>query len=138
MLLPWLLSDSWTMTLPARVADTLVCAIALWLASHWCRSRDRSFGKAFLASAISGAGGIGLYAAFVWARDTGVLPWQGPLWLVINFLAVQTVFFAFVALVTHRREGWRSVNIMVVTLILAAALEAGLFLLLAFLLQPRG
>jgi hypothetical protein len=40
--------------------------------------------------------------------------------------------------VTHRREGWRSVNIMVVTLILAAALEAGLFLLLAFLLQPRG
>ena len=98
MLLSWLLSDTWLMSVPARVADVLLMATMLWLASLWCRSKQRTFGKALLVSSVNGVLGIGLYALFVWVRDTGALPWRGPLWLVEMFLIAQTVLFAILVL----------------------------------------
>jgi len=133
MLLSWLLSDTWLMSVPARVADTLLMALTLWLASRWCRSRQPSFGKALFVSTLNGALGIGLYALFVWVRDTGALPWRGPLWLVEMFLIVQSALFAVLVLVAYRRDRWRSLNVALVALASSALVEAALIVLLSVL-----
>jgi hypothetical protein len=133
MLLSWLLSDTWLMSVPARVADVLLMAVTLWLASRWCRSRQQSFGRALLVSTLNGVLGIGLYALFVWVRDTGALPWRGPLWLVEMFLIAQTALFAVLILVAYRRDRWRSLNVAVVALALTGIIEAALILLLSVL-----
>jgi hypothetical protein len=133
MLLSWLLSDTWLMSVPARVADVLLMAVTLWLASRWCCSKQQAFGKALLVSVLNGALGIGLYALFVWVRDTGALPWRGPLWLVEMFLIAQTALFAVLILVAYRRDRWRSLNVALVALTLTGIIEAGLILLLSVL-----
>jgi len=138
MLLSWLLSDTWLMSVPARVADVLLMATTLWLASLWCRSNQRTFGKALLVSSVNGVLGIGLYALFVWMRDTGALPWRGPLWLVEMFLIAQTVLFAILVLIAYRRDRWRSLNVALVTLILTAIVEAKLIVLLSVLAPHAG
>ena len=131
MLLSWLLSDSWLMSVPARVVDVLLMAVTLWLASRWCRSKQQSFGRALLVSTLNGVLGIGLYMLFVWARDTGALPWRGPLWLVEMFLVAQTALFAILILVAYRRDQWRSLNVAVVALTFTAIIEAVLIVLLS-------
>jgi heme/copper-type cytochrome/quinol oxidase subunit 4 len=133
MLLSWLWSDTWLMTIPARLVDTAVCAVALWLASGWCHCTRRSFRMAGTVAALNGILGIGLYAVFVWVRDTGALPWRGPLWLVEVFLVVQTSLLFLLFLIAYRREGWRSIATALVTLFLTAAAEALLILLLSTL-----
>ena len=133
MLLSWLLSDTWLMSVPARAADVLLMAVTLWLASRWCRSKQGTFGRALLVSALNGVLGIGLYALFVWVRDTGALPWRNPLWLVEMFLIAQTVLFAVLILVAYRRDRWRSINVALVALVLTGIIEAGLILLLSLL-----
>lgn len=133
MLLSWLLSDTWLMSVPARVVDVLLMAITLWLASRWCRSKQQSFGKALFVSTLNGALGIGLYALFVWVRDTGALPWRGPLWLIEMFLVAQTVLFAVLIIVAYRRDRWRSLNVALVALTLTGIIEAALILLLSVL-----
>ena len=138
MLFSWLLSDTWLMSAPARVADVLLMALTLWMASRWCRSKQQSFGRALLVSSLNGALGIGLYALFVWVRDTGALPWRGPLWLVEMFLIAQTVLFAILVLVAYRRDRWRSLNVALVALTLTAIIEAALILLLSVLAPHAG
>ncbi|HEY5485091.1 MAG TPA: hypothetical protein VIJ80_00115 [Candidatus Cryosericum sp.] len=133
MLLSWLLSDTWLMSVPARAADVLLMAVTLWLASRWCRSKQGTFGRALLVSALNGVLGIGLYALFVWVRDTGALPWRNPLWLIEMFLIAQTVLFAVLILVAYRRDRWRSINVALVALTLTGIIEAGLILLLSLL-----
>ncbi|MBA4365849.1 MAG: hypothetical protein C0398_07635 [Coprothermobacter sp.] len=133
MLLSWLLSDTWLMSVPARVVDVLLMTVTLWLASRWCCSKQQAFGKALLVSSLNGVLGIGLYALFVWVRDTGALPWRGPLWLVEMFLVAQTVLFAVLILVAYRRDRWRSINVALVALTLTGIIEAGLILLLSVL-----
>lgn len=133
MLLSWLLSDTWLMTIPARVVDTLFMALILWLAARWCRSTTTSFGKAMLISALSGLLGIGLYAVFVWARDTGALPWRGPLWLVEMFLIIHVVLFTVLILIAYRRDHWRSLNVALATLALSSVVEGGFIVLLSVL-----
>ena len=136
MLLSWLLSYTWLMTIPARVVDTLFMALVLWLAVRWCRSKTTSFGKAMLISALNGVLGTGLYALFVWVRDTGALPWRGPLWLVEMFLVVHVVLFAILILMAYRRDHWRSLNISLVTLALSGIVE-GAFIALLSVLAPH-
>jgi hypothetical protein len=126
------------MSAPARVADVLLMALTLWMASRWCRSKQQSFGRALLVSSLNGALGIGLYALFVWVRDTGALPWRGPLWLVEMFLIAQTVLFAILVLVAYRRDRWRSLNVALVALTLTAIIEAALILLLSVLAPHAG
>jgi len=138
MLLSWLLSDTWLMSVPARVADVLLMATTLWLASLWCRSNQRTFGKALLVSSVNGVLGIGLYALFVWVRDTGALPWRGPLWLVEMFLIAQTVLFAILVLTAYRRDRWRSLTVALVALILTAIVEAKLIFLVSVLAPHAG
>ncbi len=133
MLLSWVLSDTWLMTVPARVVDTLFMALVLWLAARWCRSKTTSFRKAMLISALNGVLGTGLYALFVWVRDTGALPWHGPLWLVEMFLVAQTTLFAFLILIAYRRDHWRSLNVALVTLALSTLVEGGFIVLLSVL-----
>jgi len=136
MLLSWLLSDTWLMSVPARMADTLLMATTLWLASLWCRSKQRTFGKALLVSIVNGVLGIGLYALFVWVRDTGALPWRNPLWLIEMFLIAQTVLFAVLILVAYRCDRWRSINVSLVAVLLTAIVEAKLIFLVS-VLAPR-
>lgn len=136
MLLSWLLSDSWLMTVPARIVDTLFMALVLWVAARWCRSKTASFGKAMLVSTINGVLGVGLYALFVWVRDTGSLPWHGPLWLVEMFLLAHVIVFCIIILAAYARDHWRSLNIAVVTLALSAIVEAA-FIGLLSILAPR-
>jgi len=138
MLLSWLLSDTWLMSVPARVADVLLMAVTLWLASRWCSSRQQSFGRALFVSTLSGVLGIGLYALFVWVRDTGALPWRGPLWLIEMFLIAQTALFTILILVAYRRDRWRSLNLALVALTLTGIIEAGLILLLSVLAPHVG
>jgi hypothetical protein len=133
MLLSWLLSDTWLMAVPARVADTLLMAVMLWLASRWCCSKQQAFGKALLVSSLNGVLGIGLYALFVWVRDTGALPWRGPLWLIEMFLIAQTALFAILILIAYRHDRWRSINVALVALTLTGIIEAGFILLLSVL-----
>jgi len=133
MLLSWLLSDTWLMSVPARAVDVLLMGVTLWLASRWCCSKQQAFGKALLVSALNGALGMGLYALFVWVRDTGALPWRGPLWLLEMFLIAQTMLFAVLILVAYRRERWRSLNVALVALTLTGIIEAALILLLSVL-----
>jgi hypothetical protein len=133
MLLSWLLSDTWLMSVPARVAEVLLMATMLWLASLWCRSKQRTFGRALLVSALNGVLGIGLYALFVWVRDTGALPWRGPLWLLEMFLIAETVLFAVLILVVYRRDRWRSLNVALVAVLLTAIVEAKLIFLVSVL-----
>ncbi|MCX6062654.1 MAG: hypothetical protein NTV26_00465 [Caldiserica bacterium] len=133
MLLSWLLSDTWLMTVPARVADTLFMALTLWLASGWCRTKQPSFGRALFVSTLNGVLGIGLYALFVWVRDTGALPWRNPLWLVEMFLIAQTVLFTVLILIAYRRDRWRSLNVALVTLSLTGIIEATSIVLLSLL-----
>ncbi len=133
MLLSWLLSDTWLMTVPARVADTLFMALTLWLASRWCRTKQPSFGRALFVSTLNGVLGIGLYALFVWVRDTGALPWRNPLWLVEMFLIAQTVLFTVLILIAYRRDRWRSLNVALVTLSLTGIIEAISIVLLSLL-----
>ena len=133
MLFSWLLSDTWLMAVPARLVDVLLMTITLWLASRWCRSRTGTFGRALLASTLNGAFGTGLYALFVWVRDTGALPWRNPLWLIEMFLIAQAVLFAILVLIIYRRDRWRSINVLLVALSLTALSEAGLILLLSAL-----
>ncbi|HWQ22068.1 MAG TPA: hypothetical protein VN478_05025 [Clostridia bacterium] len=128
MLLSWLLSDTWLMTVPARVADILLMAITLWLASRWCRSRYGTLGRALLVSSLNGILGTGLYALFVWVRDTGALPWRNPLWLVEMFLLAQSVLFVLLVLIAYRRDRWRSLNVALVALVLTGLVETGLIL----------
>lgn len=136
MLLSWLLSDTWLMTMPARVVDTLFMALVLWLAARWCRSKTTSFGKAMLISALNGVLGTGLYALFLWVRDTGALPWRGPLWLVEMFLLAHIVLFAILTLIAYRRDHWRSLNVALATLALSGIVEAA-FIALLSVLAPR-
>jgi len=133
MLLSWLLSDTWLMTIPARVVDTLFMALVLWLAARWCRSKTTSFGKAVLISALNGVLGTGLYALFAWVRDTGALPWRGPLWLVEVFLLAHIVLFAILILIAYWRDHWRSLNVALVTLALSGIVEAAFIALLSVL-----
>ena len=133
MLLSWLLSDTWLMTVPARVADTLFMALTLWLASRWCRTKQPSFGRALFVSTLNGVLGIGLYALFVWVRDTGALPWRNPLWLVEMFLIAQIVLFTVLILIAYRRDRWRSLNVALVTLSLTGIIEAISIVLLSLL-----
>jgi hypothetical protein len=138
MLLSWLLSDTWLMSVPARVAEVLLMATMLWLASLWCRSKQRTFGKALLVSIVNGVLGIGLYALFVWVRDTGALPWRNPLWLVEMFLIAQTVLFAILVLVAYRRDRWRSINVTLVAVLLTVIVEAKLIFLVSVLAPHAG
>lgn len=138
MLLSWLVSDTWLMSVPARVVDVLLMAITLWLASRWCRSRQGTFGRALFVSSLNGTLGIGLYALFVWVRNTGALPWRGPLWLIEMFLIAQTVLFAILILVAYRRDRWRSLNVALVALALTGIIEAGLILFLSVLAPHAG
>ncbi len=133
MLLSWLLSDTWLMSVPARVADVVLMTFTLWLASRWCRSRQPSFGKALFVSTVNGAVGIGVYALFVWVRNTGVLAWHGPLWLPEMFLTAQTVLFAILILVAYRHDRWRSLNVALVAIAFTAIVEAALIPLLSIL-----
>lgn len=133
MLLSWLLSDTWLMAVPARVADILLMTITLWLASRWCRSRYGAFGRALLVSSLNGALGTGLYALFVWVRDTGALPWRHPLWLIEMFLLAQSVLFVLLVLIAYRRDRWRSVNVALVALVLTGLVETALILLVSLL-----
>ncbi|MCX6097265.1 MAG: hypothetical protein NTZ77_02075 [Caldiserica bacterium] len=133
MLLSWLLSDTWLMTVPARVADALFMALTLWLASRWCYSKQPSFGKALFVSTLNGVLGIGLYALFVWVRDTGALPWRGPLWLIEMFLIAQTLLFAILILIAYLPDRWRSLNVALVTLSLTGIIEATAIVLLSVL-----
>ena len=138
MLLSWLLSDTWLMSVPARAADVLLMATMLWLASRWCRSKQGTFGRALLVSALNGVLGIGLYALFVWVRDTGALPWRNPLWLIEMFLIAQTVLFAVLILVAYRRDRWRSINVALVAVLLTAIVEAKLIFLVSVLAPHTG
>jgi hypothetical protein len=138
MLLSWLLSDTWLMSVPARAADVLLMAVTLWLASRWCRSKQGTFGRALLVSALNGVLGIGLYALFVWVRDTGALPWRNPLWLIEMFLIAQTVLFAVLILVAYRRDRWRSINVALVAVLLTAIVEAKLIFLVSVLAPHTG
>ena len=138
MLLSWLLSDTWLMSVPARAADVLLMAVTLWLASRWCRSKQGTFGRALLVSALNGVLGIGLYALFVWVRDTGALPWRNPLWLIEMFLIAQTVLFAILVLVAYRRDRWRSINVTLVAVLLTAIVEAKLIFLVSVLAPHAG
>lgn len=138
MLLSWLLSDTWSMTVPARVADVLLMAVILWLAARWCRSKQQTFGPAMIVSGLNGALGIGLYALFVWVRDTGALPWRGPLWLVELFLVAQTALFCVLVLIAYRRDRWRSLSVAIVAVTLTGIIETGLILLLSVLAPHTG
>lgn len=136
MLFSWLLSDTWLMTVPARIVDTLFTALVLWLAARWCRSKTASFGKALLVSTVNGALGVGLYALFVWVRDTGALPWRGPLWLVEMFLLAHVILFSIIILAAYARDHWRALNVAVVTLAVSGIFEAA-FVGLLSVLAPR-
>jgi len=138
MLVSWLVSDTWLMSVPARVVDVLLMAITLWLASRWCRSRQGTFGKALFVSSLNGTLGIGLYALFVWVRNTGALPWRDPLWLIEMFLIAQTVLFAVLVLVAYRRDRWRSINVTLVAVLLTAIVEAKLIFLVSVLAPHAG
>jgi hypothetical protein len=133
MLFSWLLSDTWLMTIPARLVEMVMCTVALWLASRWCRCTGRSFRKAGTVVALNTVLGIGLYAVFVWVRDTGALPWRGPLWLIEFFLVVQTSLLFLLILIAYRHEGWRSIATALVALSVTAATEALPILLLSIL-----
>ena len=124
MLLSWLLSDTWLMTVPARLVDTAVCALVLWLASKWLHCAGHSFGKAVIVSAVNGIMGIGLYAAFVWVRDTGAVPWRNPWYLIEVFLAYQTLLLFLTIVIAYHRERWRAVVTALVTLFVAMSTEA--------------
>ena len=130
MLASWLLSDTWLMTIAARLADTIVCAVALWLIVTWCRCARRSFGRAAVAALIYGALGIGLYAAFAWVRDTGAVPWRNPLYLIEVFFAYQALLLFFIIAVAYRREGWKALVAAVATPLAVTGVEvlAGLLL----------
>lgn len=133
MLFSWLLSDTWHMTLPARALDTAVCACVLWLVLRWLRCGERSAARAWIASGVNTVLGIGLYAVFTWVRDTGAVPWRGPLWLLETFLGYQTVLFFLVIVLTYRREAWRAVVTAVLTPALVIAAEVLFFALLSAL-----
>ncbi len=133
MLLSWLLSDAWPITIPARIADIAAGTLALWLAARWCRSSFQRPGRALFVSGVNGVFGLGLYALFRWVRDTGALPWRGPLWLVELFLTLQTALFALLILVAYRRDRWRSVLVALVALVTAAVIETSIILLISVL-----
>ncbi len=133
MLLSWLLSDTLLITVPARLADTVFCALILWLVSGWVHCTGHSFTRAGTVAVLNGILGIGLYAVFRWVNDTGALPWRGPLWLIEVFLTVQISLLFLLILIAYHREGWRSVTVAVVTLFLAIAADTLLILLLSAL-----
>jgi hypothetical protein len=131
MLISWLLSDTWLMAVPARLADTAVCALALWLASRWFRCAAHSFGKAAIVSVINGIMGIGLYAAFVWVRDTGAVPWRNPWYLIEVFLAYQTLLLFLIIVIAYHRERWKAVITALATPLIVMSVEALAGLLLS-------
>jgi len=126
MLLSWMLSDSWLMHVPARLADIIVMSVTVWLASRWCQTRQRSYRRALLVSVLNAALGAGLFALFVWVRDTGALPWRGPLWLPEMFLLLQTAVVLVLVLAFYHGNGWRSLGAALTAVILTGALEAGI------------
>lgn len=126
MLLSWMLSDSWLMHVPARLADIIVMSVTVWLASRWCQTRERSYRRALLVSVLNAALGAGLFALFVWVRDTGALPWRGPLWLPEMFLLLQTAVVLVLVLAFYHGNGWRSLGAALTAVILTGALEAGI------------
>ena len=126
MLLSWMLSDTWLMHVPARLADILLMSVTVWLASRWCRTRQRSYGRALLVSAVNAVLGAILFALFVWVRDTGAVPWRGPLWLPEMFLLLQTMLALVLVLAFYHGNGWRSLGAALTAVILTGALEAGL------------
>jgi hypothetical protein len=131
MLVSWLLSDTWLMTIPARLVDTIVCALALWLISTWCRCTWHSFGRAVAVSAINSILGISLYTAFVWVRDTGAVPWRNPWYLIEVFLAYQALLLFFIIAIAYRRDRWRAVITALATPIAVMGVEALAGLLLS-------
>jgi hypothetical protein len=126
MLLSWMLSDTWLMHVPARLADIALMSVTVWLASRWCRTRQRSYGRALLVSAVNAVLGAILFALFVWVRDTGAVPWRGPLWLPEMFLLLQTMLVLVLVLAFYHGNGWRSLGAALTAVILTGALEAGL------------
>lgn len=130
MLVSWLLSDTWLMTIPARLVDTVICAATLWLISTWCRCAWHSFGRAAAVSVINSVLGFGLYAAFAWVRDTGAVPWRHPLYLIEVFFAYQALLLFFLIAVAYRREGWKAVVAALATPLAVTGVEvlAGLLL----------
>lgn len=130
MLAPWLLSDTWLMAIAARLGDTVICALALWLIVTWCRCVRRSFGRAAAVALIYGVLGIGLYAAFAWVRDTGAVPWRHPLYLIEVFFAYQALLLFFIIAVAYRRERWKAVVAALATPLAVTGVEvlAGLLL----------
>ena len=126
MLLSWMLSDTWLMHVPARLADIIVMSVTVWLASRWCRTRQRSYRRALLVSVFNAVLGAGLFALFVWVRDTGALPWRGPLWLPEMFLLLQTAVVLVLVLAFYHGNGWRSLGAALTAVILTGALEAGI------------
>lgn len=130
MLAPWLLSDTWLMTIAARLGDTVICALALWLIVTWCRCVRRSFGRAAAVALIYGILGIGLYGAFAWVRDTGAVSWRNPLYLIEVFFAYQALLLFFIIAVAYRRERWKAVVAALATPLAVTGVEvlAGLLL----------
>ena len=126
MLLSWMLSDTWLMHVPARLADIIVMSVTVWLASRWCRTRQRSYRRALLVSVFNAVLGAGLFALFVWVRDTGALPWRGPLWLPEMFLLLQTAVVLVLVLTFYHGNGWRSLSTALTAVVLTGALEAGI------------
>jgi len=124
MLLSWMLSDTWLMHVPARLADIVLMSVTVWLASRWCQTHQRSYRRALLVSAsmqpLEQA-----YLLFVWVRDTGALPWRGPLWLPEMFLLLQTAVVLVLVLAFYHGNGWRSLSTALTAVILTGALEAG-------------
>lgn len=125
MLLSWMLSDTWLMHVPARLADIVLMSVTVWLASRWCQTHQRSYRRALLVSALNAALGAGLFALFVWVRDTGAVPWRGPLWLPEMFLLLQTAVVLVLVLAFYHGNGWRSLSTALTAVILTGALEAG-------------
>ena len=126
MLLSWMLSDNWLMHVPARLADILLMSVTVWLASRWCQTRQRSYRRALLVSVVNAVLGAALFALFVWVRDTGAVPWRGPLALPEMFLLAQTVVVLVLLLAFYHGNGWRSLGAALTALLLTGALEAGL------------
>lgn len=131
MLVSWLLSDTWLMTIPARLVDTVICAATLWLISTWCRCAWHSFGRAAAVSVINSVLGFGLYAAFAWVRDTGAVPWRNPWYLIEVFLAYQALLLFFIITIAYRRDRWRAVITGLATPIAVMGVEALAGLLLS-------
>jgi len=130
MLVSWLLSDTWLMTIPARLVDTIVCAATLWLISTWCHCTQHSLGRAAAVSALNSILGIGLYAVFGWVRDTGAVAWRNPWYLIEVFLAYQALLLFFIVAIAYRRDRWRAVVTALATPIAVMVVEglAGLLL----------